>query len=237
MQTATLSLYRFDGTPSRLWVLGQMASARPQLARIPGLGFYKLCGSGTGEGFTPRPNWGVWAIFGVWRDDASARTGLDAAGPFAAWAARARESTTFHLSPIRARGRWSGRQPFEKRIGAPSRGPLAALTRATLRPARALRFWNRVPDISARIGADPNVLFKIGIGEVPFLHQITFSVWPDEQSMAAFARTGPHAAAIRAVRDEGWFRDELYARFRLIRCEGRWHGVSPLSEPIEQEAG
>ena len=46
--------------------------------------------------------------------------------------------------------------------------------------------------------------------------------------MAAFARTGPHAAAIRAVRDEGWFAEELYARFTLLGDEGSWGGTSPL---------
>ena len=80
-----------------------------------------------------------------------------------------------------------------------------------------LRFWRRVPDIGRMIGADPNVLFKIGIGEVPLLHQVTFSIWPDAASMAAFRPRidGPHAAAIRAVRAGDWFREELYARFRI----------------------
>ena len=54
-----------------------------------------------------------------------------------------------------------------------------------------MKFWNRVPDISAVIGADRNVLFKIGIGEVPLFHQVTFSIWPDVQSMTAFARNSP----------------------------------------------
>ena len=108
-------------------------------------------------------------------------------------------------------------------------GPLAALTRATIKPRILRRFWSRVPDISDVIGNDPNVLFKIGIGEVPWLHQITFSIWPDTASMAAFARRdGPHARAIKAVRDGQWFREELYARFRIAGESGTWGGASPL---------
>jgi spheroidene monooxygenase len=39
--------------------------------------------------------------------------------------------------------------------------------------------------------------------------------------MAEFARAdGPHARAIKAVRDGGWFREELYARFRVDAVEG-----------------
>ena len=105
-----------------------------------------------------------------------------------------------------------------------------ALTRATIKPSIAARFWRRVPNISSVIGQDPNVLFKIGVGEIPLLHQVTFSIWRDAAQMANFARTGPHAEAIKAVRDEGWFNEELYARFTLISDIGTWGGTSPLAK-------
>ena len=226
MQTVALSLFRFDRLPDRLWVLGQMALARPGLRRLPGLSFARLCGSGTGEGFTPRPNTAVWAILSVWTDNARAREGLASAAPFTRWRAHASEDMTLFLEPYSARGKWGGVEPFAPH-GTAS-GPVAALTRASVRPGAALRFWGRVPDISARIGADPNVVFKIGIGEVPLLHQVTFSVWPDSARMAQFARTGPHAQAIAAVRDGNWFSEELYARFRVAGVAGTWDGRNPL---------
>ena len=81
-------------------------------------------------------------------------------------------------------------------------GPLAVLTRATIRPRILHKFWGRVPGISEVIGRDPNVIFKIGVGEIPWLHQVTFSIWPDTETMSAFAHEdGPHARAIRAVRE------------------------------------
>jgi spheroidene monooxygenase len=107
---------------------------------------------------------------------------------------------------------------------------LGVLTRATIKPSILTRFWRKVPNISDRIGADPNVMFKIGIGETPLFQQITFSIWPDAKSMANFARTGAHAEAIKSVRDEGWFREELYARFTLLSEEGTWGGSSPLKQ-------
>ncbi len=242
MQTVTLSLFRFDTVPARLWVLGQMGAARLSLARVPGLGFWKLCGSGTGEGFTPRPNWGVWAILAGWNNAATARDQTTQAPVFRRWRARASEAYTVFLEPTAARGHWAGVQPFAPEPApepgpepGPEGGPVAALTRATVKPAHALRFWGRVPDISARIGADPNVLFKIGIGEVPLLHQVTFSVWPDAARMAAFARTGPHAEAIRAVRENHWFNEELYARFRLTGTAGRWQGGDPLAPALSAD--
>ncbi len=80
------------------------------------------------------------------------------------------------------------------------------------------------------------MIFKIGIGEVPWLQQVTFSIWPDAREMDGFARRdGPHARAIRAVRDGNWFREELYARFTVAGDQGTWGGRSPL-EKLEVSA-
>ena len=213
-----------------------MAAARLRLRGERRASFWKLCGSGTGEGFTPRPNWGVWAILAVWPDEATAREAVASSPVFTRWRSMAAESWSLFLQPTSARGSWAGVNPFLPDTPQPTppngaiKGPIIALTRATVRPSRALRFWNRVPDISAVIGADPNVAFKIGIGEVPLLHQVTFSVWPDAASMADFARgNGPHGRAIKAVREGNWFAEELYARFSLLGTVGRWGGGDPLA--------
>jgi spheroidene monooxygenase len=233
---ASLSLFRFDRLRDRAWVFTQMGLARPALARTPDIRFWKLVGSGTGEGFTPVPNTAVWGILATWPDLGTARDRTATAPVFARWRGRASESWTVFLSPTSARGQWAGTEPFQATPDS-SQGPIAAITRATVRPRRALRFWQRQPDISAVIGRDPEVMFKIGVGEVPWVQQVTFSVWPDEGAMARFARRGPHAEAIRAVRDEGWFREELYARFRVVGDAGTWGGVSPLStRPTRPEA-
>lgn len=240
ISVATLSLFRFEGLARRAWVIGQMGAARLSLRHEDRALFWKLCGSGTGEGFTPRPNWDVWAIMAVWPDEATARQATAESPVWAKWRKHARESWTIFLDPLSARGTWSGQAPFGTLKAAAQAAPdataphatgaLAALTRATVKPSRALRFWKRVPGISAMIGADPNVAFKIGIGEVPLLHQVTFSVWPDAETMAAFARgNGPHGQAIRAVREGNWFSEELYARFRVIGTAGQWDGGDPLA--------
>ncbi len=238
ISVTSLSLFRFDGIGSRLWVIGQMGAARLALRREKRAMFWKLCGSGTGEGFTPRPNWGVWAILAVWPDEATARSATGDSPVWQRWQARADESWTVFLNPLSARGLWAGVNPFQPDAPATdSTGPLAALTRATVRPAKALRFWDRVPSISATIGRDPNVAFKIGIGELPLLHQVTFSIWPDTASMAAFARgDGPHGRAIRAVREGNWFDEELYARFHLLGSVGSWNGTDPLAGLDRAEA-
>lgn len=212
-----------------------MGAARPALAAMPDIGFWKLCGSGTGEGFTPVPNTAVWAILATWTDEETARRRIDTEALFRRWRARATESWTVFLEPTAARGSWSGARPFTA-TGESAPGPIAALTRATVRTSVLAKFWKRVPGIQEVIGADPNVLFKIGIGEVPWFHQVTFSIWPDAEAMNAFARrSGPHARAIRAVREGHWFREELYARFRVLGNAGSWGGEDPL-DTLERTA-
>lgn len=197
--------------------------------RMPDVGFWKLCGSGTGEGFTPVPNTAVWAILATWPDQETAEHRIRTESVYGRWRERADESWTVFLSPASSRGAWSGTRPFDA-TGEPIDGPLAALTRATLKPSILRRFWGRVPRIEDVIGKDPNVIFKIGIGEVPWVHQVTFSIWPDTTSMNQFARSsGPHSEAIRAVREGGWFKEELYARFRVLGDMGCWAGESPLT--------
>ncbi|NNE51687.1 MAG: spheroidene monooxygenase [Sulfitobacter sp.] len=227
-QVVSLTFYRFDGLLARAWAFAMMGLARPSMARLPGVGFWKLCGSGVGEGFTPLPNFGVYAILCTWPDLETARAAHATAPIFARYRRRASEHWTVYMATDSVRGAWSGVTPFEPGQNQ-GPGPLAALTRATIKPGILARFWGRVPNISRVIGQDPNVIFKMGIGEVPWLHQVTFSIWPDAMRMANFARTGPHAEAIRAVREEGWFREELYARFTLLSDEGTWGGTSPLS--------
>ena len=222
IRIATLTLCRFDRLRDRLWAFAQMGLARRPLAATPGLGFFRLMGSGSGEGFTPRPNTAVWAILAAWDDADAAEAGL-ASGVFARWQGRAAETCHLTLSTLSAKGVWGGVAPFDAEAHACD-GPLAVLTRATVRPGHVAAFWRRVPDISRRIGIDPDVRLKIGVGEIPWLHQVTFSVWPDAQAMARFARTGPHAEAIAAVRRGGWFHEELYARFRVDGAQGSWQG-------------
>ena len=93
-----------------------------------------------------------------------------------------------------------------------------------------MKFWGKVPSVQDMIGTDKNVIFKIGLGEVPGLQQVTFSVWPNQVAMDTFARkNGAHAEAIKSVRTGDWFSEELYARFKIIDELGTWGSSSPLA--------
>ncbi|MEM7243043.1 MAG: spheroidene monooxygenase [Pseudomonadota bacterium] len=195
------------------------------MSRIPDLSFWKLLGSGVGEGFTPLPNFGVYGVLTVWPSLDAAKKNIAKLKVFELYRRKSSEDWTVFLNTVSARGEWSGTAPFtlEETPVSAKQSSIVALTRATIRPKVLLQFWRRVPDISSMIGQDKNVQMKIGLGEVPWLHQITFSIWPDTEAMAEFARNnGPHSAAIKAVRDGNWFSEELYARFKIVEEIGDW---------------
>ena len=199
-----------------------MGLARGPLAATPGLTFAKLCGAGSGHGFAFRPDGRVWGILAGWESLEAARLGLNSP-LWTRWRARAVEAWSVLMRPLSARGTWGGVQPFAATPDPAAQGPFAVLTRASLRPRSLPAFWARVPEVGERIATNPDVLFKIGLGEVPLLHQITFSIWPDLAAMTRFAHApGPHAAAVAQVRQGGWFSEELYARFQVLEEHGTW---------------
>ena len=125
---ASLSLFRFDSRlRDRAWVFTQMGLERPALARTPDIGFWKLVGSGTGEGFNARAQYGgLGASLATWPDLETARDRTATAPVFARWRGRASESWTVFLSPPPpARGQWAGTEPFQATPDS-RQGPIAS---------------------------------------------------------------------------------------------------------------
>jgi hypothetical protein len=227
--TTTLHVW---GVPPRAVpaALLRMAADRRPLRRTPGLAFGKLLGTGSGRTFTVRdadPR--RWALLGVWESAAAADAFAD--GPFVRrWRRLAEEEFTARLLPLAARGRWSGREPFGRPEPRRWDGPVAAITRARLVPRRALAFWRAVPPVSADLHAAPGLRLALGIGEAPIGLQGTVSVWDSAAALNDFAYgRAPHAEAIRRTAAEGWYAEELFARFALVSATGTVGGGEPLA--------
>jgi len=208
----------FGFTPRRrAWAFAQMALARPLLMRIPGMRFSKLMGTGRGLGFTLAPDWDRYALLTVWESEADARRFLDGSRFMRRYRRRARSVSHIILRTLSSHGAWNGRNPFLPASGGDPAGPLAILTRATIRPSRLRAFWREVAPVGARLAEADGLLGSIGIGEAPFIRQATLSIWRDLEAMRAFAyRAGDHRDVVRRTRDEGWYSEDLFARFAVV---------------------
>lgn len=210
---------------ARLWGFWYFLFCRLQLARTPGLTFAKVMGSGHEGGFQLKPSASHQGLFCVFRDERDADEFLRASPVLMRYRQHARELLAVKLKAYSARGAWSGANPLALDATTPQPdAPIAALTRASIRPAVALRFWRRAPATEHSLHNARGCLLAIGIGEAPLLRQATFSIWENVAAMDAYARTGAHAEAIRAAAKERYFSESLFARFVPIEAVGVWKG-------------
>ncbi|MDG4832186.1 monooxygenase [Solwaraspora sp. WMMD1047] len=94
--------------------------------------------------------------------------------------------------------------------------PVLALTRARLRPARAVNFWRAVPPVAAALRDAPGLLCRFGIGEAPLGFQGTVSVWRDATDLTRFAYRHPeHRAAIMRTPVQRWYAEEMFSRLEV----------------------
>jgi heme-degrading monooxygenase HmoA len=199
----------------------RMALDPGRLRGTPGVRFAKLLGTGTGTGFGPTdvdPT--RYAALVVW-DDPTAATDFDDTPVGRGWARIATARTRVDLRPIASRGEWSGRRPFGDPDPERVDGPVLALTRARLRPRRALTFWRAVPPVAAALREAPGLIGRFGVGEAPIGWQGTVSVWRDTADLVRFAYRHPeHRAAIDRTPTERWYAEELFARFAVLDVTG-----------------
>jgi hypothetical protein len=122
---------------------------------------------------------------------------------------------------IKAHGQWSQQEPFSASVKYDEERPLAVITRATIKPKLAYKFWKYVPSVSKSMDGYDGLVFTKGIGEWPILMQATFSLWEQGSQMMAYAYQNPkHAAMIKKTRELGWYSEEMFSRFHPFKIEG-----------------
>ena len=201
-----------------------MQSAKGSLKSVHGLNFFKLLGSGGGNGFSIVPDLTTYAFLAVWESSSDADQFFNN-HPFSQQAlTRSTRYWTVFLEPTQVKGSWEGSQPFPVVTEAASDGPVAVLTRATIYPSKLLSFWQHVPVVSRRLEYhQAGLLFSKGIGEIPLLQQATFSVWKSREAMVAYAyQSAKHREMIKKTKALGWYKEELFAEFIPVRTAGNW---------------
>ena len=126
------------------------------------------------------------------------------------------------MQPLEGRGLWDGKKIFGELSKQNNySGPVAVLTRATIRLSRLRHFWQNVEAVANRMIDAPGFIFSYGIGEIPWIKQATFSVWRNKESMKAFAYSmQEHTDVIKKTRQENWYKEELFIRFKILAVKG-----------------
>jgi hypothetical protein len=189
------------------------------------IGFYKLMGTGKNGSFDIWPDFRQWSVMlfydkSLFTSDAVRPIAEKLLGNFIlGWLKLFQTSVRYiHLEPYAGHGSWdkqtfiSQRKPSEEPVGR-----IAVLTRATIRLSRLIAFWKAVPTTSFQLDQHPGFVFSIGVGEVPLTKQATFSIWESEADMKSYAyRMRAHQEVIKRTRDENWYSEEMFLRFRLL---------------------
>ncbi len=221
-QVTSLSFFSFEGFGPKWWGFKMMQFAHAKIGEIEGIEFYKLMGSGKGDGFNPWPDFSTYALLIVWENETSADKFIDSQ-VFKDYQSKASSIHTYFLRNLHAHGTWSGSNPFRKTSTAFSdRFPIAVITRATIKLSKLRSFWKYVPTSSKPIADQEGLLFTKGIGEVPVTQMATFSVWNSIEDVKKYAyQSKEHKKAIEMTRNLKWYKEELFSRF-IVEKEDNW---------------
>jgi len=210
-----------------------MAVHRIPLLLTKKCSFWKLLGSGRNGTFDLMPDFCQWGLLAAWDDRQAFESFLSGSLIVKWWRSFGAEYYTILCKPVSSNGKWDGREPFTNDDGTVLNGPVAVLTRATIRPTRLKNFWKNVDSVAGLMSSSDGYITSFGIGEAPVYLQATFSLWEDLDSVKKFAyRSREHAAVIQKTREENWYSEELFARFKPIATFGTLKGNDPLKGRI-----
>ncbi|MDB5201132.1 MAG: crtA [Ferruginibacter sp.] len=211
-----------------------MAIFRLPLWMNKNISFYKLMGSGKNGTFDKTPDLYQWAILTVQYQPASTDGSLiqQLYGGFVRRWFRlfTRETFTLLLEPIEGHGTWDGKNVFG-RLPAKSdyEGPVAILTRATIRMKKLKYFWQNVAAVANKMSCAKGFILSFGIGEVPWIKQATFSIWESKEAMKDFAYgMKEHTEVITKTRSQRWYSEDMFTRFKITGSHGILHGKNPV---------
>jgi heme-degrading monooxygenase HmoA len=192
--------------------------------------FWKLMGCGKNGTFDINPDFHKWGLLTVWHNQDDYENFKSNSLVTKWWNLFSIEQFTVLLEPLESHGEWSGKKPFGDAKIKDHTGKIAILTRATIRFNRLKNFWRNVPPVANIMSTANGFITSIGIGEAPYFMQATFSVWENLEDVKNFAyKSKEHAEVIKLTRVENWYKEELFARFRILDSSGSIDGINPIN--------
>ncbi len=212
-------------------VLARLGTDRLRMRRVEGLAFWRLLGTGHGDDTGRGADLSRSALFAIWQDESDLDRFL-AAHPIARRWESAQEAWHVRLRRIGGHGRWKGVDPLAELAAGSDDGPVAILTRASVR-RRAWRAFAAASEVVNReLHAADGLVDVVGIGEAPIGSLATFSLWESTSAAHGFAYSMPeHVDVVRRTRSEDWYSEEMFARFEPYGSAGSWDGRDPLGAP------
>lgn len=199
-----------------------------EFSKIKGSSFSKMFGSGGGTGFRVKPNLNVYAMMHVWENKEIADT-FFASKFYQKMKDESTEQWTLFFKTYKILGTWDQQNPFKIDTERDLNAPVVIITRASIKARHVMKFWKKVPSITMFLNTCTNNIFSIGIGEIPWFYQVTFSIWKTEEEMIAFAHKDKnHASAAKKSMDENWFKEYMFNRYYLTDSMGSWKGENPI---------
>lgn len=206
-----------------------MLFARYPLSKTKGLTLFKLMGSGK-PGFNPAPDWSTYGLLQIWETEQDANHFFNNSPLFHRYQRQSKEQYSIYMKSIEAKGEWSGANPFKKSETLDDTIPfIAVITRATIKIKMLRTFWKYVPTSQEPLKNNKDLLFTMGIGEVPLTQMATFSIWKNKEGLMDFAyKSKKHAQAVVMTRQLKWYKEELFSRFQPYKTLGTWGGKDIL---------
>ncbi|QCK16299.1 DUF3291 domain-containing protein [Mangrovivirga cuniculi] len=228
-EITAITFMRFPDFKSKYKALTMMNEGHQYLADVSGLNFYKLMGSGKGNGFNPFPDWSVYCLLTNWKDTESATEFFKNSYFFKHYDQYMSEKWTGLMKCAKSKGEWSGKEPFTpdpEFSDLLEEEPVAVLTRATIKTSKLIKFWSYVPRSSYALKNNSDIVFSKGVGEIPVVQMATFSIWKNFKSMTNFAYGSKgHQGAIKRTHKHNWYKEELFARFVIFDTIGEFSGI------------
>lgn len=209
--------------------MNALARNRFALRGVDGLEFWRVLGTGKGDDTSPSADLSRTALFLMWRNEDALQNFLREHS-VARQMNETEERWHVKLRSVGGTGSWKGRTIPELLDRGSDDGRIAIITRAHVHTKSWRTFGKAGVPVDQSLKGANGLLRVVGIGEAPVGMLGTFSLWQSTEHMKQWAYGSPqHQEVMRRTRDEGWYGEEMFARFEPYDSIGTWDGTNPLA--------
>jgi len=212
-QTTVVSFFKYRKTWDKWKAFTRMGFPPLMFSKVEGLQFWRAMGVGGKNGFSIQPDLSTYALVTVFETEQDAVKFYEGI-IMKKYTKNCVERRSYFMYCIHTHGNWNGANPMVVCENPDVTKKIAIITRATIKPLLAVKFWKFVPEVSKTLENYKGLSYSKGFGEWPIMMQATFSVWDSLEHMEAYAyKNQSHAAMVKKTRELNWYKEEMFSRF------------------------